>query len=49
MKPGQRFLAPNMFLDTIPKGEYLVRKVVGVEVPDVGRRHKVRWQGYIYI
>ena len=47
MKPGQRFLAPNMCLDTIPMGEHLVEKVVGVEMSDVGRRYKVRWQGYL--
>ena len=46
MKPWQRFLAPNMSLDTIPMGEHLVEKVVGVEMSDVGRRYKVRWQGY---
>ena len=46
-RPGQRFLAPNMFLDTIPKGEYLVGRVVGVEVSNVGSRYKVRWPGYL--
>ena len=47
MKPGQRFLAPNMSVDTIPMGVHLVEKVVGVEMSDVGRRYKVRWQGYL--
>ena len=49
MKPGhwQRFLAPNISVDTIPMGVHLVEKVVGVEMSDVGRRYKVRWQGYL--
>ena len=47
MKPGQRSLAPNT-QDTEPKpGEYVVDKVVGVEMSDVGRRYKVRWLGYL--
>ena len=35
MKPGQRFLAPNKSLDTVPMGEHLVEEVVGVEMSDV--------------
>ena len=47
MKPKQRLLAPNVLLDTTPMGEHLVEKVIGVEMSDVGRRYKVRWQGYL--
>ena len=47
MKPGQRFLAPNIQDLELEPGEYVVDKVVGVEMSDVGRRYKVRWQGYL--
>jgi hypothetical protein len=43
MKPGQRSLAPNTQDTELKPGEYVVDNVVGVEVPDVGRRYKVRW------
>ena len=46
MKPGQRFLAPNLQASKLKAGEYFVEKIVGVEESDVGRKYKVRWQGY---
>jgi len=46
MKPGQRFLAPNIQDLELKPGECVVDKVVGVEMSDVGRRYKLKWQGY---
>ena len=46
MKSGQRFLAPNLQASKLKAGEYFVEKIVGVEESDVGRKYKVRWQGY---
>ena len=46
MKPGQRFLAPNLQISKLKAGEYFVEKIVGVEESDDGRKYKVRWQGY---
>ena len=47
MKPGQRFLAPNIQDLELKPGECVVDKVVGVEMSDVGRRYKVKWQVYL--
>jgi hypothetical protein len=46
MKPRQRFLAPNPQASKLKAGEYFTDKIVGVEELDVGRKYKVKWQGY---
>jgi hypothetical protein len=46
MKPGQRFLGGSRKLDVgIKKDHYAVRRVIGVENSDAGRRYKVVWAG----
>jgi len=47
MKPGQRYLAPNIQIPKLKAGEYFVEKIVGVEMSDAGRRYKGVWQGYL--
>ena len=49
MKPGERYLAPNIQVSqlALKAGEYFVEKIVGVEMSDAGRRYKVVWQGYL--
>ena len=32
MKPGQRYLAPNIQISKLKAGEYFVEKIVGVEI-----------------
>ena len=46
MEPGQRYLAPKPQVLKLKAGEYFVEKIVGVEESEVGRKYKVRWQGY---
>ena len=47
MKPGQRFLAPKPQVSKLKVGEYFVEKLIGVDYSEVGRKYKVRWQGYL--
>ena len=46
LKPGQRFLAPNLHISKLKAGEYFVEKIVGVEESNDGRKYKVRGRGY---